>query len=818
MKLVESLFQDLRYGVRMIGKSRTFTLLAVLALALGICANTTIFSFINGMLLRPIAGVEDSGRLASVYTSDFSSGLYGGSSYPDYIDFRNDADTFTGLAAYQDTVLSFAGAEDAERISGQYVTGNFFEVLGVAAQLGRTLQAADDQPGAQAAAISDRLWRNRFQADANVVGRSLKLGSNTYTIVGVIATTFHGIRLGPAPDFWLGMTVESGLAAGGRGDRGIEIVGRLKPGITISQAQAQVTTIAARLAQTYPDTNIGTLARPNEPRPVTVTAASRIDPQGQMAVWTFSLLLLAVVGFVLLIACANVANLLLARASVRQREIATRLALGASRVRLIRQLLTESFLLALLGGGVGLTLTIWSSGLLTNFFPSAEASGVDLCLDWRVLLFTLVVVLLTACLFGLTPAIRVTRPDLIAALKTDARSGGRRARLNLREGLVIGQLALSMVVLVGAALFVRSLQHALDFDPGFNAQNLLLASVETEGLRMDKDQGRQFYQQLLDRTRQLPGVRAASLTSVVPISGGGERRGVTLEGYQPKPKEDRELNTNVVGLEFFKTMGIPIVQGRDFNDQDRKGGPPVVIVNEELARRYFSGQNPIGKWLAFGSGEGLEHRAIVGVARTAKYRDLREEPLPFIYIPFAQEYRSGMSLLVSTTNDPLSLAPAVRREVHELNKEVPVQGVGTMSAHITEYLSAERMIAMLLAIFGGAALLLASIGIYGVVGYSVAQRTHEIGVRLALGAERSDILKLIVRQGMRLVLIGSALGLALAFALTRVVKNLLFGIGASDPLTFGGIALLLITVALLACYFPARRATKVDPLVALRYE
>jgi predicted permease len=813
------MFKDLRYGLRMIVKAPGFTVLAVLALALGVCANTTVFSFINGLVLRPLTGVKDPHQLVAVYTSDYSSGLYGGSSYPDYLDFRNQADAFEGLAAYQDTVLNLTGETEAERLRGAFVTGNFFDVLGVKASLGRTLHPADDDVGSGTlpVVISDGLWQRRFNSDVNVVGQTLKLGEHVYTIVGVTEPSFRGLRLGLPPQFWLPLSADPSYAEAGRGDRGIELTGRLKANVTLAQAQAQLATIAARLAQAYPETNMGTLDRPHEPRPITVAAESLVEPSAQVSVRRVSILLIAVVGLVLLIACANVANLLLVRASARRREIAIRLALGAGRVRLVRQLLTESVLLAILGGAVGLLATQWTAGFLPRFFPPKEADGLNLSLDWRVLLFTVAVTVLTGLLFGLAPALQTTRPNLVASLKDEASGYSHRLRrLGLRDLLVISQLALSLVLLIGAALFVRSLQHALTLDPGFASQNLLLGSIETRGTGLNKQQGRALFQQTLERVAALPGVSNATLVTVVPISGGGDRRGVELEDYQPKPNEDTELNTNVVGPDYFSTVGIPLVQGRDFNPQDREGGPRVVIVNEELARRYFAGQNVVGKRLRIGSDN--PYSEIIGVARNAKYRSLREEPLPFIYIPFTQEYQSGMTIMVRTAGDPASLLAPLRNEIRSLNKDVPVSSVQTMTERIGGQLAVDRMIAVLLSIFGLGALLLAAVGIYGVMGYSVAQRTREIGIRMALGAEQREIVKLIIGQGFTLVAIGAGVGLVLALVLTRVVKSLLFGVSATDPLTFAVIVLLLVAVALFACYLPARRAMKVDPLVALRYE
>ena len=813
-----SFLQDLRYGLRMIVKAPAFTALAMLALALGVCANTTIFSLINGLLFRPISGVKDPSALVAIYTSDYSSGLYGGSSYPDFVDFRNQADTLEGLAAYNQIYLTITGETETERLRGFEVTGNYFSVLGVNAQLGRTLQPDDERlADAQAAVISDGLWRRRFSADPNVVGKTLRLNNTSYTIVGVTDPKFRGLRLGTPPDFFVPMTASSSFVENGRNSRGIAITGRLKSGVSLEQAQAQLTAIAARLAQEYPETNLGTLAQPNEPRPVTITREARVGPTGQ-GIQQISILLFVVVGLVLLIACANVANLLLARASARRKEIAVRLALGASRGRLVRQLLTESLILALLGGAAGLLATQWTSGLVPKFLPDAETTNLDVGLDWRVLAFTLGISILTGLLFGLTPALQATRLNLLSSLKSEGWGyGQKRRRINLRDALVISQLAMSMVLLICAALFVRSLQQAVSFDPGFNAQKILVAEMEMQGSNFNRERGRIFYDETLARLGSLPGVEAVTLSSVVPISGGGERRNITLEGYQPQPNEDTELNTNVVGPDFFKVMGIPFVGGRDFNPQDKDGAPQVVIVNEELARRYFAG-NAVGKRLKFGRGDDIPFREIVGVVRTARYRNLREEPLPFIYIPLGQEYQPGMSLMLRTAGDPTSLAGPVRSEMQSINKDVAVFSVEGMTDRIDSQIAADRMVAVLLSIFGGGALLLAAIGIYGVVAYSVAQRTQEIGIRIALGAERADILKLIVGDGMFLVLIGAGIGLALALASTHVLKSLLFGISATDPLTFSVVVLVLVGVALLACYLPARRATKVDPLVALRYE
>lgn len=816
---MQTFLQDIRYGLRMIAKARAFTVIALLALALGICANTTIFSFINGLVLRPLTGVKDPDRLVAVYTSDYSSGLYGGSSYPDYVDFRSQADAFEDLAAHEAALLNLSSEGDGtERLRGHYVTSNYFTILGVNAKLGRTLQESDDMPSASpAVVISDEFWQSRFNSDPNIVGRTLKLNTQSYTIAGVTQSSFRGLRLGLPPQFWLSMPAQEEITSRERGSRSMDIVGRLKPGVTLEQAQGQMTTIGARLAQAYPDTNLGTFGRPDGPKPITVVREGRLEPEGQQGVWRVSILLFAVVGLVLLIACANVANLLLARASVRRREIAVRLAVGASRARLIRQLLTESVLLGLMGGALGLLLTQWTARALPSFFPESAAQGVDFSFDWRVLVFTLAVSVLTGLVFGLVPALQTTRPDLVSSLKDDAigTSNQRFRRLGLRDSLVISQLALSLVLLISAALFVRSLRHAVNFDPGFAAQNIVTAALDTRAARFNREQGQAFYQQMVERISNVPGVSDATFTVVVPISGGGQRRNAVIDGYQPQPSEDMELNTNVIGEAFFRTMGIPIVRGRAFGPEDRQGGSGVAIVNEEFARRYFNG-DALGKRVQVESERG--YLEIVGVVRTAKYRSLREEPLPFIYLPLSQNYQPDMTLMVRTEGDPAGLLGTLRNEMNQVNKAVAVFSVQMMSETIAGQLAVDRMIAVLLSVFGGAALLLAAIGIYGVMGYAVAQRTREIGIRVALGAERGDIMKLIVRRGLVLTVIGATIGLALAFALTRALKSLLFGVSVTDPLTFSAVVTLLVAVAMLACYFPARRATTVDPIVALRNE
>jgi len=812
--MMRSIWQNLEYSIRTLWKSPSFTIVAILTLATGIGANATIFSFINGLLLRPIAGVERPDRLVGIYTSDYSSGLYGGSSYPDYLDFRQQANVFSDLAAYDSDSFTLSGV-NPEQVSAALVTTNYFKVVGVNAQIGRTLREENDAAGAPATAVlSYSFWKRYFGGDVSVIGRSISLDEKPYTIVGVSSESFHGPRLGWQPDIWLPMYPK--LEESERGNRGFGITGRLRDNVSIEQAQAQINTIADRLAHAYPETNIGTLAQPNSPRPVTVVPESRVGPSSQNGIRRVTALLFIVVGIVLLIACANVANLFLARASSRRREFAIRLALGASRWNLIRQLLMENMILAAISGVAGLIVALWSADFIPAFFLPANSGELDLSLDWRLLLFTGGVSLLTGILFGLAPALQASRPHLMSVLKDENKvsSFGVRRR-GLRGLFVAAQVALSVLLLIGAGLFLRSLRNAVTFDPGFDNHNLLLGRLIV-GRTLTKPQLETFFRDLTDNLASEPGVRSVSLTKVMPLSGGGQRRGIIIEGYNPRPNEDIELNTNVVGVNYFNTMGIPFVKGRDFNSGDRVGTPGVVIVNQEFANRYFRDADAVGKRVRTDSeGPQLE---IVGVVRSAKHRSLREATLPIVYIPLAQEMQGNMTLVVRTDGDPANLRASVRSVVHRINPNIPIKSLLTIREQINLALASDRTMALLLGIFGATALLLAAVGIYGVVAYSVEQRTHEIGIRMALGARSANVLRVVISDGMSMAIAGVIVGVVAAFVLTRLVTSLLFGVTSTDLPTFSIVSLGLLLIALFACYVPARRATKVDPLEALRYE
>jgi macrolide transport system ATP-binding/permease protein len=827
-----NLIQDLRYGFRLLLKKPGFTVVAVLVLALGIGVNTTIFSLVNALLLRELPGTTEPQRLVAIYTSDFSSGLYGTSSYPDYVDYRDKSDAFSGIAAYYDNVyMNLASGAGAERVTGALVTGNYFEVLGAKTRLGRTLLASDDlTPGGHPVVVlSHETWEKRFGSDQNVVGKTVNLNNQSFTVIGVASEDFKGNSLDSEPGFWIpiSMLVQVEPVYGKsdpmsrRGARWLGMIGRLKEGATLEQAHAQVNTIAAALAQAYPKSNLGTLKQPDKPRPMTLVRASEamLHPSVRNTTRRIAQLLMVVVGLVLLIACANVANLLLARARGRQKEIAVRLALGARRTRIVRQMLTESMMLSILGGAFGLLLAIWLSDIMLSTNLLASFQALDPKLDARVLGFTLIVSLMTGLLFGLAPALQASKPDLVGALKdAEPGSGQRVSRLfSLRNILVISQVALSLMLLVGAGLFLRSLQKAYASDLGFKVNDALLASVDVSRQGYTEVQGKNFFQQLQEHVAGLPGVTSVSLASYVPVDAAGSRTTVVLEGYEAQAGEDLELNINTVGLRYFETMGIPLLMGRDFSVQDAETSPGVIIVNETLANKYWPGQNAVGKRIKFGGAQG-KYSEIIGVTRTGKYRNVREEAKPYIYRPFMQRYQSEMTLIVRTDGNPTALLSSLRNEVQKLDRNLPLFDVKTLNEHLGAALAEERTNALLVGSFGLLALLLAAVGIYGLMSYAVTQRTHEIGIRMALGAKSSDVLKLILWESLKLAVIGVALGLLGAMAVTRLVSSMLFETSATDPGTFIVVALILTLVMLLASYIPARRATKVDPMIALRYE
>ncbi|HXG68899.1 MAG TPA: ABC transporter permease [Blastocatellia bacterium] len=835
---METLWQDLRYGLRMLRTSPGFTLIAVFSLALGIGANTSIFSIVNAVLLRPLPVAEPE-QLVFVFNGSRSS-PYSTSSYPDYVDYRDRNEVFSDLFAYGGISVSLSRDDLPEQVSGLIVTGNYFDALGVRAALGRTFLPEENQtPGAHpVVVIGHGLWQRRFGGAPDVIGQQLTLNGHSFTIVGVAPAGFNGVEVFEAYDLYVPMMMQALVRPprGGfsgemnpdllarRGAGWLSIVGRLKPGVTIEQAQAAMTTIAGQLEQAYPDTNRGRIA--------TLFPVNKVDPRAYTQLLSVAALLMAVVAMVLLIACANVANLLLARASARRKEIAMRLALGASRLRIVRQLLTESILLSALGGLVGLLLAVWTIDVLKTTPPPEGIFSftLDYRLDGRVLGFTLVLSLLTGIIFGLAPALQATRPDLVPALKDDSSGTGQyNRRFSLRNLLVVAQVALSLVLLIGAGLFLRSLRQAQGIDPGFDAEKVLTASLNINLLRYTKAQGKEFYRRVIEQVEALPGVEAASLARVVPMSGGGRTNSLLIEGQTGPDNVSRSegtgspdenphtVSTNVIGLNYFKTMGIPLLRGRDFTAQDGEEAPGVVIVNEAFVQRHFAGEDPLGKRLSFRGSRG-PWMEIVGVVRDSKYRTLGETPTPFAYQPVAQQHETGMTLHVRAASDPLSIAAAVRREVQALEKNLPLTDLQPLTALISSSLYPARMGAALLGVFGLLALTLAAAGLYGVLSYAVSRRTREIGIRMALGAQTGNVLRLVLKDGMTLVIVGIALGWTAAAFVTQLIASFLYGISPMDAATFAVIPMMLALVALLASYLPARRATKVDPMVALRYE
>jgi len=807
---MQTLIHDLRYGVRMLWKSPGFTLIAVLSLALGIGANASIFTLLNIVLLRPLP-VERPHELFFVNSE-------GSFSYPNYRDFRDrSGDALEGLAAYRYAPMSLSSNGVNERIWGYVITGNYFDVLGVRAALGRTFAPEEDRtPGAHAVAIvSHDFWQRRFNADPQLIGKTISLNNQSFTIVGVAPEDFNGTDKVFAPEVWVPLMMQRKIEPGNdyledRGDGRLFVFGRLKSGVSREQAAGQLNVVAQNLAQEYPRMNEGTKM---ELVPLGIIPMLRNGAIGFAAVMMGAVLL------VLLLACTNLANLLLARATERRKEIAIRLALGASRWRLMRQLLTESVLLALAGGALGILLALWVTDFATSalMLPIDFSVLIDLRVDLRVLAFTLVLSIATGVVFGLVPALQATRPDLVPALKDEATLAGFK-RSRLRNALVVGQMSLSLLLLICAGLVVRSLRQASTIDAGFQPEGMVAMSIDVGLQGYDEGRGQAFYQQLTERVASLPEVESVALATKVPLSLSHSTTSVFREGQVLPPGAQRpSVYYAQVSPEYFSTLKIPLVEGREFGDADREGVPRVCVINETLARQLFPNESAVGKRVSYGSGEG-PYTTVIGVARDGKYVSLGERPHAFIYQSLLQSYNNHATLLARTRRAPAGAIPALRRAVQSLDETLPVYDVKTLTEHMGLSLLPARAAAGLLGSLGVLALALAALGIYGVMSYAVAGRTREIGVRMALGAQGADVLRLVLRQGMTLVLLGVALGLAAAFGATRLLASLLYGVSASDPVTFAVVTLLLATVALIAIIIPARRATKVDPMVALRYE
>jgi predicted permease len=831
---MQTFWQDLRYGARVLLKRPGFTLTAVVTLALGIGANTALFSAADKLLLRSLP-VKDPSRLALVLGESvnpkFQNTIY---SYPDYVDYRAQNEVFTGLLAFAQTGARLGDGEQSDKISVELVSDNYFDVLGVSAARGRVIREEDNrhEDAHPVAVISHSCWQRRFGGRPDVVGQTLRLNGAPYAVIGVAPAGFAGMRLEVPAEAWAPLMMRRQLLAGTtsvfeRRGAWLRLVGRLKPGVTMPEAQASFDLTARRVWEANTTESERKLPF-NEKRIL-------LEPGGQglsflrRTLGETVKLLLAVVALLLALACANVAGLSLARAAARRKEIAVRLALGAGRWQVVRQLLTESLLLAALGAGVSLLLAPWLYELLFAFQPGflIERSTLQESLDGRVLAFTALTAVVSGVLFGLAPAWQSARADVIPALK-GVSDGPRMRRWSVPGALVVAQVALALVMLVGAGLLVRSLQRLFAIDPGFRAENLLIVGIELPraayaaagdeaGKRAVDERNNQYFTELAERVRSLPGVAAATTAFITPFSGNIGKTSVVVEGWQPRPGENLAFDYSKAGPGYHELMGIPLVQGRGFTERDNASAPGVVIVNETLARTYFPNQNPVGKRLSLGINKPwLE---IVGVTRDHRLHSLTEAPLPHIDLPALQHpYGSFARLVVRTKLDPLTVAPAVRREALALNAQAALEPPTTLEEEVKNSIAAARMASTLTTLFGLTALLLAAVGLYGVMSQAVERRTREIGIRMALGAGRGAVLRLVVGRGLRLVALGVALGLAASLAAARLIQSQLYGVTASDPATFAGITTLLLLVALAACWIPARRAAKVDPMAALRVE
>jgi macrolide transport system ATP-binding/permease protein len=832
-RLPQDLWQDLRYAARMLRKQPGFTTAVVLTLALGIGANTAIFSLVNATLLQRLP-VADSERLVYVYRGD--GGVF---PYPGYVWLRDGNQVFDGFAAWGGIVASLNAGDAAELVPGAIVTGNFFDVLGVSAVRGRMIARADDvTPGAHPiAVISHDFWQTRFSGAADIVGRQVRLNGHVFTIIGVAPPRFPGPQLGTMRHLYVPMMMQAVMRpprAGFAGEQNPDLlnsrtnswlftVGRLKPGVAVEQARAGLGPLAASFIQTQ-------LGREPPPGPaVTVVPVDDGNASERERMVSAALLLGGVVGAVLLICCANVANLLMARAASRRRELAVRLAIGASRSRIVRQLLSESLLLSLLGGIAGVVVAGVTVDAFQGAPPPAGFPAFEFAIDRRVLLFSLGLSLVTGLIFGLAPALKASRPSVVPALKdaVDADPGGRR--FTVKQGLVVAEVALSLLLLIAAGLFVRSLQTAQRIDPGFDAEKLVSAPLNINLLRYTTAQGREFYRRVVERMEELPGVESATLARVAVLAGGSRVVSFHVQGSAAAHDQGRsegsgvtrrsrtEVNANVVGTRFFHTLGIPLVLGRDFTHQDLQDRPLVAIVNETLAGVHFGEESAIGKRVSF-DGPGGPWRDIVGVVRDSTYAALGEEALPIAYLPLTQNHETGMTLYVRASVPPGSLVGTIRGEVRALEPDLPLPNVQTVSDTIRTSLYAPRMGAWLLSVFGGLAMLLAAVGIYGVLSFSTSQRTREMGIRLALGAETRDVFLLVLRDGMLLVAAGIALGAGGGLAGAGSLSSFLYGVKTSDVPTFLVTTAVLTAVAFAACVIPARRAMRVQPIVALRHD
>lgn len=805
---MDTLLRDVRYALRGFIRNPAFTVVVLVTIGLGTGANATVFSFVNALLLRPATGVADPDSFIAVHTSDYSSGPYGDTSYPDYLTIKSDAPALGALAVYDEGPALVKVGDSVLRIGVMQISPEFFDVLGLRPAIGRLLGQADGESGAPlTAVIGHDLWQRTFGGQP-VAGTVVSVDGVVHEVVGVAPPRFDGLRLGGGFELWV--PLGEAVRRGARGSRGLSVVGRLAHGAALEEAQTQVTAITARLAAEYPETNRGTLEQPDQPRPMSVLRHTRLHPAFRGDVALIGSVLLGAVGLVLLIACANVGNLLLARATVRGREVALRVALGAAHGRIVRQMLTESALLGLAGGALGLLFALWTSDVLPSFFPADQARMLDATIDGRVLLYTLAISLGSSLLFGAAPALQAFGVLPAASLRGESGSTSSLRTGRLRTLLMTAQIALAMVLLVSAGLLIRSLGNAENADLGFATRNGVVASVD---LPVDRssERGLAYLDEAVGRLRALPGVVSASVADTLPLSGT-PRRGFQMDGYERRPGEDGELPFVVTGPEYFATLQIPLLDGRTFEPADRAGSRRVVVVNELLSRQYFGG-GAVGRRMTDSRDTEL---TIVGVVRTGKYRSVQEPERPVVYYPLAQAYGPRRRIIVRTDGDAAALAGAVRRALADVDRDVAVYRVITLESHLGEALADSRLTTTLVTACGALALLLSLVGVYGVVSYAVGRRAKEIGLRMALGARPLHIVRLVLGEGSRILVAGVVSGLLGAALVTRLLQSLLFGVSALDTGTFVTVTAALALAALAAAALPARKALRVDPIAELR--
>lgn len=812
---MRALLQEFRYGLRALLKSPSFTVIAILTLALGIGANSTIFSWINSTLLNPIPGVAHANQFVELTAGP--AGDDSPISYPDYEDLRDRNHSLSSLMTYALWSVDMTGDAKPERIWVMFSSANFFDALGLHPLLGRGfLPTEGAKPGgAPVVVISYRLWQSYFGGDSSIIGRAIQVNKRPYTIVGVTPAVFQGPQSGLRADMWIPVMMAQKFVTGSddilkeRGAKWMMAIGHLKPGVTREQAQAEMNILYGQIATQFPDSH-------KDRNSVILHPLWRAPFGANYYLRTILFLLIAISGVVLLLACANVANLLLVRGLGRRREMAIRLSVGATRWRLVRQLLAESLLLALAGGVVAMLLTLWSAGTLSDFVPHTEIPiSMSVRADRTVLFATFVISLLTGIIFGILPALRASNLAPAAVLKEESGSAsGGRNKLRLSNILVVGQIAMSLLLLVCAGLFIRSFRVAQEFDPGFNPHNVLIDWYDLGGIGYDQKSGAEFHRQLLAKVQALPGIQSAALAHWIPLGFVKSADTVDVEDYVPQQHESMDIDFDRVSPNYLRTMQIPLVAGREFAWSDADRSQLVVVVNQEFARRYWPKADPLGKRLRT-LGKSF---TVVGVAHNSDTDHLNAKPRPFIYLPLFQTYTSRVAIHARVVGNPLEYASAVENALHELDADLPPFDLMTLDSRIQLNTTSDRIGGVFVGAFGIIALVLAAVGVYGVLTYTTRQRTHELGIRMALGADPRDVFGLVLRQGAILAFLGIGIGLAASFALTRALSSLLFGVSATDPLTFAAVAVLLLLVALLACYLPARSSMRTDPLAALRYQ